>query len=296
MSEGDQKILFVLVHHSDEKVTLDSLQSIMGNRRYRSSITVVVIDNSEVSETKERLVRGWNCSKPPDDIQLRIVTSANIGYFRSANRALLSERSLFDYSYCVISNNDVLFADDFCRALERAEYAESTMVIYPDLVSSTGAHENPRATTFIGAPRLVAYRLYYISYLLARMMGALRDVGASILRRFRRRSRIRASSRGPQEIVLGVGACFVLTPAYFRIVGGLPSEVFLFGEEALLSRNVLLAGGRVLYDGRLKVQHEEHSTVGKMPTRTYWEIQRQSSLSFIPALWLIRRLVRRNAR
>ena len=86
-------------------------------------------------------------------------------------------------------------------------------------------------------------------------------------------------------MMLGVGCCFILTKKYFCRLKRLPSKVFMYGEEALLAESVRNTKcGKIYFDGYLKIDHNEHSSVKKYSDRELWKIQKDSSKEFLRSL------------
>ena len=74
----------------------------------------------------------------------------------------------------------------------------------------------------------------------------------------------------------GIGACYFLTDSFFEHYEQLDDRVFLWGEEALLSHQVEIVDGKILYAPSLVVEHAESGTVKKMLTRDRYERVKQS--------------------
>ena len=75
---------------------------------------------------------------------------------------------------------------------------------------------------------------------------------------------------------MGVGACYVLLPAFFEKCGDLFFPWFLFGEEACLAWQVRDAGGVTWYDPKLRVDHAESASCSKLPGRVAYEHAREA--------------------
>ena len=71
------------------------------------------------------------------------------------------------------------------------------------------------------------------------------------------------------------GSFFVIVPRFWDYFNELPNQLFLFGEEAVLSHYVRMSGS-IHFVPSLIVRHEEHSSIGKMESRAYFRLQQQS--------------------
>ena len=78
------------------------------------------------------------------------------------------------------------------------------------------------------------------------------------------------------EISMGVGACYVLRPAFFDKCKDLYFPWFLFGEEACLAWQVREAGGVTWYDPTLRIDHAESASCSKLPGHVAYEHAREA--------------------
>lgn len=271
-------IAYVIVHYRGVQSTVALVDSIIANIAEAARQQVWIVDNSECAVESQSLVDELSVCVSKLE-RLEIVKTTNIGYFRSAN---VVSSYFSDYDYVVICNNDLVLSSKFLMNLAVKDYPSQTMVVYPDVISDGRVHENPRSIGPVSRLRILVYQLYYSNYLIARMINTIYIAPLGRLRRFREVGR--DGSKAPFDIMLGVGACIVLTDHFFVKIAKLPEDVFLFGEEALLAERVLDNGGRLLYDSTLIVSHAAHSSVSKMPKKDYWLIQKNSAEYFIPAL------------
>jgi len=272
------RIGVILVHHAGDPETWNAVHSIASQKLKGLQIDLVIVDNSVkgLDKTNCRVILRRA-------LHVKILKSPNKGYFGSANEAFpsLLKRKC---NYVIVANNDVEFDPLFFANLLARRYSDDVFVVFPSVRSSCGYEQNPRLVTRPSLLKLVAYEMYYKHFWFAL---TVRKVKALLVRRTNRESHVGKVSTNPYQILLGVGACFLLTISYLNKVGRLPDEVFLFGEEALLSEKVIREGGRILFDGTLKVKHKEHSTVGGIEYRTYWDIQSRSARRFLRSLWFL---------
>jgi len=274
-------IAYVIVHYRGVHATVALVDSIIENAAEAAHQHVWIVDNSECAVESQSLVDELLVCVSKLE-RLEIVKTMNAGYFRSAN---VVSSYFCDYDYVVICNNDLVLSSKFLMNLVAKDYPSQTMVVYPDVISDGTVHENPRSIGSVSRFRILVYRLYYSNYLIARMINTIYIAPLGRLRRFCLLFEGgRDASKAPFDIMLGVGACIVLTAHFFVKIAKLPEDVFLFGEEALLAEKVLDNGGRLLYDSTLTVSHDAHSTVSNMPKKDYWLIQKNSAKYFIPAL------------
>jgi GT2 family glycosyltransferase len=79
-----------------------------------------------------------------------------------------------------------------------------------------------------------------------------------------------------QYIYAGHGSCYVLTPYYFEKNFFLDDSSFLMGEEFLLAKQIRDTGGRIYYNHNLRLIHNEHSTMDKMPSEVVYSYMQKA--------------------
>ena len=223
-----KEIIFIIVHHGGVEVTERCVESILLGCSTDVGVNVVIVDNSESAEDREYLSKY--VVNICGDNHVGLISVENLGYFRSANKALeQGPARTSTYDFVAICNNDLVFDKDFITLIAKAKYSHDTFAIYPDLTSTGGKHENPRVETSISVFRLIAYKCYYSSYLLASIMSMIVAIAKKSHNRIFSRSEVAVIKQATvRELVLGVGACVVLTKKYFGKYSEIPSGVFGF--------------------------------------------------------------------
>jgi len=276
-----KRIGIVVVHHSGRQHSENLISSVPIESSFKAILKTWIIDNSESETEREALYT----LKKSTSTNLTIISVENKGYFSGANIGI-KEALEWGATSVVVCNNDVIFDKDFFEILGETEYPSEVMMVYPELKCSKGLSQNPRNVYPVGLLRIICYYAYYrnytISLIIKYLFGYIKKKNVNtlndkIIEKF--------GVKEKREIVLGVGACFVLTPNYFKLFSNLPEDVFLFGEEALVADRISQHSGLILFDPSLNVRHEEHSTVGKMPSLKYWKIQKESSKIFLKSLF-----------
>jgi GT2 family glycosyltransferase len=80
----------------------------------------------------------------------------------------------------------------------------------------------------------------------------------------------------PAYIYMAIGACYLLTKNYFDHFEMLDDQLFLMGEEIILSHNISSVGGRIIYLPSLIVYHDESSSIKKLTTKELYETSKKS--------------------
>jgi hypothetical protein len=170
----------------------------------------------------------------------------------------------------VIGNNDLVFPPDFVAALDRqAALCERYPVICPDLLTLDGVHQNPHVLEGVSRAREIVWDLYFSNYHLAVL---IRKAAALTRRLTERKDYLGHRQGGP--IYMGYGACYILTPRFFEEIGTLWCPTFLMGEEFYLAKQLEARGHRFYYEPSILVQHHDHATVSKLPSRQLWQYTR----------------------
>ena len=264
------KFIFITVNYNNSEMTvkyLKSLESIDNIQKF--DVKTIIVDNkSEISDFKtlKKFIDEYNFN----GISIELIKNEkNKGYFGGLNTALKSQNVDQD-TFVIIGNNDLTFNIDFIDKITNSQYEKDVMVIAPDVVTKDGIHQNPHCISRVTLIRKVLYELYYKNY----YFGKLIRFPIFLLKRFANSKSQKINRK--MYIHMGIGACYILTPRFFEYYSLLDDNVFLWGEEAFLSNQVLQANGKILYDPDLIVFHHESSSVKKITSKKSWEIQKES--------------------
>ena len=258
-------IRFICVNYNnfgDTEKFCESLLAQLGRDR-EYMLHCVVVDNSTDHQDSQMLESftshyPWISYRRP---------SGNLGYFGGLNFGL-EMKTACDERYVVISNNDIIFEQDFCRKLIGKSYDPKVFSICPDVITSDGIHQNPHVLNKMSWFHKIQYDVYYSHFVVARIMLQLR--------RLLRPVKASQSPRpGACEIHMGIGACYVLTAEFLRRFRKLHFPFFLYGEEAYFSDQIHSAGGILWYDPDFRVHHTESAATSKLPRRTVYELSRK---------------------
>jgi GT2 family glycosyltransferase len=266
------RVGFVCTNYNGSGFTRAAVASLLGTSQ-PLEVRVVVVDNSsaeaDVAEL-EAIAREYRA------VEL-ILNEENVGYFAGLNIGIRRIRSAFpDIDHVIVGNNDLVFPDEFLPRLDDArDILDTWAVVAPDLVTPDGLHQNPHVANPIGPFRRLIWDLYYASYGAARL----------ILRTARLTSRFTVRpERAPDSdsfkvagpITMGLGACYLLGPVFFRHFTQLCAPTLLMQEEFFLAEQLRSIGQATYYEPRLVVEHRDHATMNRIPGRDYWLISRRA--------------------
>jgi GT2 family glycosyltransferase len=256
------KFLCVSFNNADYSGKLvESLEHQQG-RREEFSVDCVIVDNSTDDQDAaacERLAEKYSWVS-------YIRAPSNLGYFGGLNFGL-EIANFSDSEYIILCNNDLEFDDDFCERLSQKTFNTNVLSVCPDVITADGIHQNPHILKKINWKRRfqfdVFFSHYYMSLILLLILRVIRPVKSSP-----------PLLREGCETHMGVGACYVLTPNFFKRFKKLNYPFFLYGEEAYFADQIHSVGGVLWFDPDLHVRHAESATLSKVPNRTAYEFAR----------------------
>lgn len=260
------KFYFVVTNYNNSdysKGMYDSLHAIHG-----LDFTFVIVDNASSPEE----VRKLDLLARQENIVL-IKNSKNVGYFEGLNVGIRYVKENFpDSKYLVVGNNDLVFSNDFARQLEECmPVFDKYPVVSPNIRLLDGTPQNPHVISGISKKREFIYDIYHASYWLAGLIVRL----AKITQRFTGR-KDQQQHAVAQEIHLGYGACYILTPKFFKHFDELWAPSFLMYEEFFLAKQLEQKGFKTYYEPRIFVTHFCHASTGMIPGKLKWQFSRQA--------------------
>jgi GT2 family glycosyltransferase len=266
-------VAFVATHYFNVQHTLAYIENVGGlNGGLPAQKRLVVVSNGGTEEEHDLLRRALETCSFHAEL---IVNPSNLGYFRGLNVGL--EQIVDQHPvFCVVGNNDLLFAENFLRELWNLEVTRDVFVVCPRIRNADGEDQNPYYPTQPTMLQRALLWVYFRNYMAATVVRR----AARMLRP--RRRRVRDTGRGIANTFIwaGHGSCYVLTEAWFRHARLLPSSLFLTGEEVMLAHLIRLFGGRQLFAPALEVWHEEHAATAAMPSSRYYDIARSAYATY----------------
>ncbi len=234
-------------------------------------VDLVIVDNSDRVDSSNffREVRRVHptplCLKP----------KTNLGYFGGASFGLAAYRERGSApDWIVVANVDVEFRDPlFWRHLAAWDGEADVGVIAPYIWSTfLGGSSNPLMGERPSRYRMQFYKLVFRNYYVLNcyeLLGVVKNKAKHFVRR-----QLVAASSGNHEatdqgrrIYAPHGSCIVFSQRYFECGGTLAYPSFLFGEEFFVAETARRLGIGVVYEPRLKVWHQDHSSTGWLRSR-----------------------------
>jgi GT2 family glycosyltransferase len=266
------KIAFVCVNYNNSNVTLKYVESVLAFKK-EYDIRIVVVDNASKHEDLDYLERQIQELKCNDLILLK--SDINVGYFGGLNLGLnVLIRKNFDF--IVVGNNDLVFQADFLDVLTKKSFDDNVLVIAPNILKPNGIHQNPHIVKKFTFMQNVYRKLYFLHYSLAIVLQFIYGVAKKWTN-----SEDRKGNVVEQSILMGYGACYILTNKFFDFFNFLDAPNFLMGEEGVLANQIMSVNGITLYCPSLVVLHLDHTSIGKLPSRRLYELNRLAYNHFI---------------
>jgi len=262
-----KNVLFIFVNYNDSTTTLNCIDSINKMHDTTFDIKIIIIDNASLMDdfrSLEEKVKGIKNVKLYRSEQ-------NLGYFGGLNMGITQTGSIED-SYVVIGNNDLLFPESFMGSIQNKAFLfESFPVVSPNIITLDGIHQNPHVIKSISRLRELIYDLYFKSYYLALLIKVIARLTKSFTDR-----KDELQHNVAQTIYQGYGACYILGPLFFKHFDRLWAPTFLMGEELFLSKQIESKELKLFYEPSIVVNHCLHATMGKLPGKRKWKIERES--------------------
>lgn len=256
-------IPFICVNYNSHEETIKYIDNVLSLDIHDNAI-IVVVENSPTDESFNILnqyVSNKNIEK------VVILKKENRGYFQGLNDGIeFAQQKGIKNTFYIVGNNDITFDETFISTLLLYKIDDADLVIAPDVVTTEGSHENPHVINKMGFLRKLKYDVFFSSYFVSEILGKIKSTERS----FKPYDPIK------KKIYMGIGALYVLTPNFFKHFKKLSEEVFLYGEEAILTGQINSVNGNIIYDPSLICYHNESSTTSKMNTKHKYKIIQKS--------------------
>lgn len=262
------QVAFIATNFNNSRYTASYVQSLCKVTGFDGPI--IVIDNDSKPE-EQTILRELDA----EHTNLHVIfNDVNVGYFKGLNAGLAYMKDNFpECAFAVVGNNDLEFDQHFVERLFAlpADLIAKYPVLAPQMIDIDGNQQNPSVVAEISSFRNRVYDLYYTHFVMAKLISR---AAVSLARLTSRSDREHFEVRA--EIKQGHGACYILTPTFFEHFDQLWSPTFLMHEEWFLSRQLEEKGFRMLYEPSLVLTHDEHSSVGTLPSKKLWSFAQES--------------------
>jgi len=258
------KLGFVFVNYNNSNIT----KKLIGSLKQQTadfSFPILIVDNLS---NKENIDILKHIQEDEENIQI-IFSDKNLGYFSGLNCGIgFIRKNYKDVNCIVVGNNDLFFPKEFVNSIyNKIQLFQEFPVISPNIITEDGIHQNPHVIKKISFIREIVYDIYYSNHLLANFIGYFSKFSKVITDRADETEYDKA-----QLIYQGHGSCYILGPLFFLNFNELFAPTFLFGEEFFLSFQLKSKRYQIYYEPSIKITHECHSTLKKMPSEKMWKL------------------------
>ena len=260
---------FVAVNYNNSKLTFSYIESIisLGFKNYN----IFIVDND--SNEKDICELEEFCNKYPHTFLIK--NNENIGYFSALNVGLKQIKRGSD-DYVIIGNNDLTFQADFIEKIDSILITDDVLVISPNIITQDNIHQNPHIVNKFNLVQRIYRKIYYSNY----YVSIILQFFYSILKFLKGGSNRKLNDK-IIPIWAGYGACYILTPSFFKHFERLDAPVFLMGEELIIAAQVLRVEGIILYHPDLVVNHLDHASIGKIESKFLYGLSQTSYRYYI---------------
>jgi GT2 family glycosyltransferase len=266
------KTAFICVNYNNSKVTIEYILNIL-NIKQSFDVKVIIVDNASNEKDVNDLDKFIHDYKNNDLVLIK--SKRNLGYFKGLNLGL-NYLNKVEFDYVVIGNNDLIFEHNFINELRLKNIDNNVFVISPNIIRTDGVHQNPHIANKFNFFQRLYRKLYFSNYYIGNIMYLFYNSIRSFLVK-----EDRLHNDKEQIILMGYGACYILTKYFFANFNELDAPLFLMGEEGVLANQVTGANGITLYCPNLIVNHHDHTSIGKLPSKRLYDLNRIAYLHFI---------------
>lgn len=261
------KVAFICVNYNNSKVTIEYIMNLIDIKQ-NFEVKIIIVDNasneSDILELDKFIIDLNN-----NDVVL-IKSIENLGYFKGLNLGI-NFIDKVEYDHVVIGNNDLIFESNFINQLSIKNFNNDVFVISPNIIRIDGVHQNPHIVNKFNLIQRLYRKLYFSNYYFGYIIYLLYNSIRCFLIK-----EDRMNNDKEQVILMGYGACYILTKFFFANFNELDAPIFLMGEEGILANQVVSRNGVTMYSPDLIVHHHDHTSISKVPSKKLYSFSRVS--------------------
>lgn len=265
---GFSKVCIVTVNYNSSEYTKSMLESLKPNELFIDSI--IIVDNKSKDSDFESLESIVDYFNQTTNLNVKLISSeTNTGYFGGLNLGI-KEVVGNNIDGVIVCNNDIVFDNGFFRKLFSKKILDNVYVVCPSVKTIDNIYQNPSMVNKPSFFRVFFYDVYYSNFYFGKLiLKTWRALGFGVDSKT-------VKDCQEKEIFIGIGAIYYLTNNYFFKNKLLPSESFLYGEEAFLSKQVRDSGGVQIYCPDLEVIHFESISTNKLPSLQKYQLNKKA--------------------
>ncbi len=250
------RIVLITVNYQTATQTIEFCQMVRSLRQSQL-VDICIADNSGCFG----LAENAELVNMAAQLDAKIIdTGGNLGYFGGASFGLDAYLAHASFPDCVIvANSDLeIVSDDFFAVLARfGSLGRDVFGIVPDIarapqgatITAQTFRENPMKVQRISAASMRARMLCKR----VRVLSMVQDLVAGLRRRVELKPAAVIPAGSP--VYMMHGSFMILLRSYFERTAGLSFPSFLFGEEIFVAEETRKAGGQLIFEPALRLNH-----------------------------------------
>ena len=268
-------IVFVILHYNTLPETVNCVESIRNNIDTQS-FHIVVVDNCSTNNSCCELKKRYN-AQPRITI---LSNETNLGFARGNNVGIRYAVDVLGAKFVCCMNNDTLLKQlDFFAVLQHVYDIDRPAVIGPKVILKDGSVQKIRPYLLSSSEYNNHFKAYKMilnnskrqklkEYLLRnKFIKMLNNVKHGLS------DTVKVEDDNFYDVkhtdILLHGCCWIFTPSFFSVLGGLCEETFLYYEEELLFLDLMNAGLHNMYCPELVVYHLEDAATNSITANDY---------------------------
>lgn len=195
----------------------------------------------------------------------------NLGYLKGLEYGL-NNCEFSNDDFIVFCNPDLVFEHNFFDTLMKKVDIKKMDLIAPSIINSLGNNCNPNMVSKMSKLRILIYDFEYSNYISFRIIAFTRFILKSFLEFLKKYKSPKNIER--MKIFIPHGACMIFRGFFFENDKNFNYDIFLWGEEPIIAHEVRKRGGEVIFEPKLKVNHNEGSVTSKVPSQqrySHWK-------------------------
>ncbi len=258
------KVAIVILNYLNYKDTMECVESIALDQYPAKEI--IIVDNGSPNDSQARLEEKF---RNHGGVHL-LFSEKNEGFARGNNLGIRYARDILGCNFVLLLNNDTVVKDAGMITTLMEAYAPGVGVLGPRILAADGHEQNPARADYDVIRSALQQDLYYW-----RKITTIRFRQSSLYQGLKRmnifqkkkkksgeitRNKLAANSIASLNLILH-GACFLLTPDYFKYYPFLFPGTFLYYEEDILTILTRKVGLTKKFVHTTYVFHKEHQSM-----------------------------------
>ncbi|MCL5457522.1 glycosyltransferase family 2 protein [Loigolactobacillus coryniformis] len=254
------KYTFVILNYLSTEDTIECVSSLLNC--FSNDISVVIVDNASYNNAKILLTNKFSKYK---NVKI-IINKNNLGFAKGNNVGIKYSLKQFDPNFIICLNNDTIITQtSFLKKID-TEYRQSSFwLLGPLIYTADGRYtSNPlhSAITSINKWDAAMHRkrkeLFYTKWHLDYLQKIWQIIKMKSSNYFHETC---LDSLTRQEGIPLHGSCIIFSREFFKHLNGFNPHTFLYQEENILFNEVIIHGGKVVYNPELNIFHKEDASL-----------------------------------